>query len=330
MKLDGISGMQIGDGAGGKVALAIQTGILRILKGDGSFAYKTATIMNKDQVKSGSVSYQIPELVQAEDYGTGTSPFQTLNSGLVTIPINTRRTIKYTYEIFDASRLGSMEYLIGMIAQTVSMTILYDLNANFFSFLTDKFNLTTGELRTQNITLPVLTQEGVTSEEVRTGLYKLQRLAVQISKKFDKKQYGVSKAELMVFLDPLADVNIRQAYWNQPNALGERTVKKDLVGTQLGGGLYYYLDSLLGNKIDKGTAFSKDKDLDTSKFAGFIIHNEAIAMPFNLMSVQQVIDQDNGNPRFIAKYQFGIGMLRPHLVYSITTEAPTMLASKSK
>lgn len=327
-KLEGISGIQIGDGSSGKVALAIQTGVLRILKEDGSFAYKTATIMNKGQVKAGSVTYQVPELVQAEDYGTGTSAFQTLNSGLVTVPINTRRTIKYTYETFDASRLGDMEYLIGIIAQSMSTTILYDLNAHFFAFLVEKFELTNGALRTQNITLPNLVQEGKTSEEIRDSIYKLQRLTVQISKKFDKKQYGVAKSELMVFLDPMADVNIRQAYWNQPNSLGERVVAKDLVGTQLGGGIYYYLDSLLGNKIDRGTAFSKDKDLDTTKFVGFVIHNEAIAMPFNLQSINQVVDQDNANPRFIAKYQFGTGMLRPHLVYSITTETPTPTRAK--
>lgn len=327
-KLEGISGIQIGDGSSGKVALAIQTGVLRILKEDGSFAYKTATIMNKGQVKAGSVTYQIPELVQAEDYGTGTSAFQTLNSGLVTIPINTRRTIKYTYETFDASRLGDMEYLIGIIAQSISTTILYDLNAHFFAFLAEKFDLANGALRAQNITLPNLVQEGKTSEEIRDSIYKLQRLTVQISKKFHKNQYGVAKSELMVFLDPMADVNIRQAYWNQPNSLGERVVAKDLVGTQLGGGIYYYLDSLLGNKIDKGTAFSKDKDLDTTKFVGFVIHNEAIAMPFNLQSINQVIDQDNANPRFIAKYQFGTGMLRPHLVYSITTETPTPTKAK--
>lgn len=325
--LTGITGMGgafgIGDGASGNVALAIQTGVLRILYGDRSFAYKTATILNKGELKTGSVTYQIPELVQAEDYGTGSSAFQKLNSGTVTIPINTRRTVKYKYETFDASRLGEMEYLIGIISQTLAETVLHDLNAHFFAFLTDKFKLDTGELRQQNLSLPNLTKFGATTDEVRQAIYALQYKAVQISQEFTKKQYGVSKGELMVFLDPKADVNIRQAYWNQPNSLGERVVSTSLERKPLGGGIYYYLDKMLGNKIDAGTSFSKDKTLDTTKFIGFIIHNEAIAMPFNLQQVVQVIDQDDANIRVICKYQFGIGMLRPHLVYSITTEAPT-------
>lgn len=319
--LQGISGIQIGDGNSGKIALAIKTGVLRILYDNKNMAYRTATILNKGEIKTGSVSYQVPEIVKAEDYGTGTSQFQTLQSGLVTIPINIRRTVKFTYETFDASRLGEMEYVIGVITNSMAVTIENDLNAHFWRFLDENFKETSGTLRAQHIVLPNLESETATQDEIRADLYKLQRKAVQISKTYDKRHMGIDKAELMVYLDPMCDVNIRQAYWNQPNSLGERVISKNLVGKQLGGGIYYYLDNMLGTNIAADASFSKDKALDMSAYVGFIIHNEAIAMPFNLQQIGQITDQDNLNIRTIAKYQFGIGFLRPNLVYSITKKA---------
>lgn len=318
--LTGISGMQIGDastGGSGNIALDIQTRVLRILF-DGGFAYQTATIANPAQINAGSVSYQIPEILYAEDYGTGTTQFQKLNSGLVEVPINIRRVVKYTYEQFDQSRLGDMAYVITVIADSVAMTIQNDLNLHFWKNISDQFKASTGTLRTQFLQLQNLVDKNCTTDQAREAIKELQWKVTEISKTFSKLAMGVPKSELMVYLDPFADINIRFAYWNQPNKLGERVVAKDLVGTQIGNGIYYYTDKLLGTNITANQSFSKDTVADLSDYVGFIIHNEAIAMPFNFNSMTQVVDQDNANPRFIAKYQFGFGIIRPWLVYAIT------------
>lgn len=315
--LQGISGMQMGDGSTGNIALDLQTRVLRILW-DGGFSYMTATIANPSQLKAGSVSYQVPEILQAEDYGDGTTDFQKLNSGIVEVPINIRRTVKYTYETFDYARLGDMSYVVGVIANSVAISIQNDLNAHFWTNIADKFTKTTGALKAQTIVLPELVTETTTSDEARTAIEKLQWFFVNISKTYSKLAMGVKREELMIFLDPLADITIRKAYWNQPNSLGQRVINKDLVGYQLGAGVHYYLDKMIGTNIAAGKSFSKDKTLDTTKYVGFILHNEAVAMPFNFNSMTQVVDQNNANPRFIAKYQFGFGIVRPWLVYAIT------------
>lgn len=315
--LTGISGMQMGDGSSGNIALDLQTRVLRILY-DGGFSYTTATIANPSQLKAGSVSYQVPEILQAEDYDDGTTAFQKLNSGIVEVPINIRRTVKYTYETFDYARLGDMSYVVGVIANSVAISIQNDLNAHFWTNIADKFTKTTGTLRAQTIELPALVDEATTTEQARTAIEKLQWFFVNISKTYNKLAMGVKREELMIFLDPLADITIRKAYWNQPNSLGTRVINKDLVGYQLGAGVYYYLDKMIGTNIGAGKSFSKDKTLNTTDYVGFIIHNEAVAMPFNFNSMTQVVDQNNANPRFIAKYQFGFGIVRPWLVYAIT------------
>lgn len=321
------------DGSGsGNIALAISFRILKILY-DGGFAYKTATVRDMRQVDTGSVSYQIPEILQAQDYGTGTSAFQQLNSGLVEIPVNLRRTVKYVYEQFDYARLGVWKGVVGVIAASVAATIQNDLNSAFWTFLTGQFDLTNGTLRAQNLTVTGLfpdistvsnisTSTAPQAEDVRQFIWKLQALAVKINQTFTMTALGIKKSELLLFVAPIVDTVIRQAYYSQPNSLAERIVAKDLVGYQLGGGIYYFIDKMLGNKIDAGTSFSADTSLDTSSFMGFFIHNEAVAMPFSYMGTTQVIDQDTANPRFISKYQYGLGILRPTLIYSITTSAP--------
>lgn len=315
--ITGISGMQMGDGSGGKIALDLKTRVLRILY-DSNFSYLTATIANPRQVNAGSVSYQIPEILQAENYLTGASDFQTLQSGIVEVHIKTRRTVKYTYETFDQSRLGDMAGVIGMIANSVAMSIQNDLNLHFWNGVAEQFKKTTGTLRKQSIQLPNLTKKTATIDEIKTAVKELQWKTTEISKTFSKLAIGVPKSELMIFLDPFADINIRQMYYNQPNSLGHRVVANNLEMIQLGGGVSYTLDKMLGSNIGANTSFSKDVALDLTDYVGFIIHNEAIAMPFNLNSMVSVIDQTNGNPRMIAKYQFGFGIIRPWLVYAIT------------
>lgn len=324
--LTGISGIQMGDGAGGNIALDIQKSVLKILS-DSAFSYMTATIGDKRQVAAGSVSYALPEILQTTAYGDGTTAFQTLQSGLIDVPINIRRVVKYTYEQFDYSRLGFFEGVVGMIAASVAIAIQNDLNANFWSFLVTQFDLTNGTLRAQNLTLPELSVDfdnptTPVKEDVQGALYKIQLKAIQLNKTYSMLAMGIPKEELMIFLATECDAVIRQAYWDQPNTLSERIIAKDLVGKPIGAGLYYYTDKMLNNSIPAGSSFSADQALTTTGFLGFIIHNEAVAMPFNFNSVQQVIDPTNGNPKFIIKYQFGLGLLRDNLIYSITATAP--------
>lgn len=321
-KLMGISGMQMGDGAAGQIALDLKTRVLRIISESG-FAYQTASLMDPTQVNAGSVSYQVPEILMAEDYGTGTGDFQKLNSGLVEIPINTRRVVRYHYETFDYSRLGDMTYVVSVIANSVAMTIQNDLNAHFWNSIAEKFTKGTGDLRKQSIMLPDLVKQNATSDQIRAAIKKLQWKTTEINKTWNKKALGIPKSELMIYLDTFADINIRDAYWNQPNSLGQRVIAKDLVGYQIGGGIYYYLDKMIGATIEANSSFSKDKKLDLSKYIGFIIHNEAVAMPFNLNQMVAVTNPVTGNPQWIAKYQFGFGFVRPWLVWAITKEDHT-------
>ncbi len=316
--ITGISGMQLGDGNGGNIALDINKRVLRILSYS-SFSWRTATINQPSQVRTGSVAYQVPEILQAEDYGNGTTQPQVPQSGLIEIKIDTRRDVKYDIETFDRTRMGDMEYVLGMIASGTALAVQNDLNAHFWAGIV-KFLTEDTEGKKQNILVPELFKDEPTPEECRAAMNRVSKKLAVLSKTYNKNTMGIQKAEFLTYLDPVTDVNMRNAFWGILNGM-EYAITTDLVGVNLGN-FKYTIDPMLFNSIPAGTSFSKDKALDTSKFVGVVVHNEAIAMPINIMETTQVINPENANPRFITKYQFGFGIIRPTLVYGLVAKLP--------
>lgn len=331
--LEGISGNWMSDGQGGKIFLDIKKGILKIIS-DSGFAWKTATILNKGEIKKGSVSYALPEISSTQDYGNDGGDFQNIASNLVRVPIDIRRFVGIEYESFDYERLGDFQYIVSMVINSIGLSISNDINAHFWTFIATQFNKDTGPLRKQSLVMPDLVQDysqaadGIDSKTIKKYIYQLQRHYLSVNKTWNKNALGIPKSELMLILDTYADLNIRQAYDGQPNQLAQRQIAKDLVGVQIGTGVYYTLDKMLGEEIKAGTSFSKDKTLDLTNFIGLICHNEAVAMPFNFNEIAFLRNPKNNNPRVICKYQFGIGMVRPSLIWAIVKTQPTALKGK--
>lgn len=316
----GYSGMQMGDGMGGKISLAVRFGIIRFLENT-FFAYKTAAFKSPTE-RVGSITYKLPEFVQTEKYNPGGINKQVINGKDITVPINIQRALAYETETFDRSRLNNWEVIVGMVAASVGTIIEADLNSHFWLKLKEQFDLTKGALRAQNLVLPNLQKENVTQDEAKAIITKLRWTYTQISKQYTKSQLGVKKSDLLLITCPEADGTFAEAFWGQPNALGTYVVKEGLEMTSLGGGVRYQIDNFLGQNIPKGI-FRSDEDTDMSQFLGFIIHKEAIAFPWNIEKAKFFDNLDNLNEVFMVKYQFGFGILRPHLIYSITKTAPT-------
>lgn len=211
-KLEGISGMQMGDGLGGKIALSIQKGLLRILS-NSTISYLTATAANPSNAHSGTLTYYVPEGVQTFDYGAAglATPFQDLETGLISFNMDTRRSIKYEYETFDISRLDEQGAIIAQATTSAAMAILNDMNAHFITFLSGPAVPTTQEI--------VLTQLGSTEDMTdatmiagRNDINRIQRALIEMSKVYDRKQLGVNKDQFLVLLDGIADLNIRSSF----------------------------------------------------------------------------------------------------------------------
>ena len=315
--LQGISGLAMGDGDTGKIALSINTQVLEILSND-KLSYLTATITNPAQVKNGTVSYYVPEIIGSGEYGTageGTN-FVEPAAGLVSINIDKRRQNKYEVETFDISRLNESGYILGVVAAGIARAIQADLNAEYLTFIVSQFK-TGGNLQTQVLELAKVGKGDptLTPEESRVDYNRVQLQIAKFQKMFDKRMLGVGVNEIYGVLSVEADIDLRNAFWNQPNTLGNFVIKETLEGVKLGN-LNYFVDVMLNNHITANSSFS-DKELQTTGLVGLIIHREAVGMPINIQQTMQTINPENGNLRFITKYQFGIGILRPKLIYAI-------------
>ena len=318
--LQGISGLAMGDGNAGKIALSINTQVLEILSND-KLSYLTATITNPAQVKNGTVSYYVPEIIGSGDYGTageGTN-FVEPAAGLVSINIDKRRQNKYEVETFDISRLNESGYILGVVAAGIARAIQADLNAEYLTFIVSQFK-TGGNLQTQVLELAKVGKGDptLTPEESRVDYNRVQLQIAKFQKMFDKRMLGVGVNEIYGVLSVEADIDLRNAFWNQPNTLGNFVIKETLEGVKLGN-LNYFVDVMLNNHITANSSFS-DKELQTTGLVGLIIHREAVGMPINIQQTMQTINPENGNLRFITKYQFGIGILRPKLIYAIKNQ----------
>ena len=319
--LQGISGLQWGDGKSGQVALSIHTEVLRILRSN-KLSYISATLRNPGQVATGTATYYVPEIIPTKYYGaSGSSGFSIPQTGIISFNLDKRRDAKWEVEQFDIARLQDSTYILSVIAAGLAGAIQSDLNAEYLAFLTTQFK-EGGDLnkdqKRQVVDIPKLweTSVNVTPEECRKDFLLLQHEVIKFTKKFNKQMLGLERNEVFAVLSYEADINLRNAFWNQPNELGRKVIEETLEGQQLGL-LKYFTDPMLQNNIPLRTSFSADTALDTTNFVGFIAHKEAIAFPINLMTTTQTINPENGNPRFITKYQFGMGILRPDLIVAL-------------
>ena len=332
--LQGIQGMFMNDGAGGKIALDINRRVLTILN-SGRLSFLTCTI-NEAQARAGTIWFDKPEIIQNQEYvdsyntptttaegqtppapaGGGTNYYQTPASGKIAVNIDKTRAAGYQVETFDLVSLGNPNAILGQIASSLAMAMTKQLNATFLQYLVNYF---AGAGSKQITALDVLDKEAYnTPEACRADLDKLTKRLARFTQLYDKEKAGIDGGQFVTVTSPIVHVNMMNAFWNQqgslPMLLGREKyyVFQDIITIQ---------DGMLQNKILKGESFSKDTDLDTSTLAAFMIHNEAIAMPIVYNGTFNMVNQFNGNPLFLAKYKYGIGLVRPDLIWAFTGTA---------
>ena len=333
--LQGIQGMFMNDGAGGKIALDINRRVLTILN-SGRLSFLTCTI-NEAQARAGTIWFDKPEIIQNQEYvdnsyntptttaegqtpaapaGGGTNYYQTPTSGKIAVNIDKTRAAGYQVETFDLVSLGNPNAILGQIASSLAMAMTKQLNATFLQYLVNYF---AGAGSKQITALDVLDKEAYnTPEDCRKDLDKLTKRLARFTQIYDEEKAGIEAGQFVTVTSPIVHVNMMNAFWNQqgslPMLLGREKyyVFQDIITIQ---------DGMLQNKILKGQSFSKDTDLDTSTLAAFMIHNEAIAMPIVYNGTFNMVNQFNGNPLFLAKYKYGIGLVRPDLIWAFTGTA---------
>lgn len=145
-----------------------------------------------------------------------------------------------------------------------------------------------------------------------------------LCKTITNKYIGVGQGEFFGLVDRTALKNIRllltglnasnSAYDMLLKGIGGDTMEKFEFN-----GLTLLVDNFINFSLPQGYSFNGDYNMNLTML-GFIIHREAVAFPIGLNTVVGVINPNNGNMRYIAKYCFGSGIIRPELLIGFTDQ----------
>lgn len=332
-----IGAYQIGDGNGGKTPLSIISGkVLDILSNE-DFQWRYATQYNITEAKAGTISYKLPELIKISDYDNATygkgAASQIPQVANINITLDSRRFARYSYEIFDVERILQSDYMMGQIASGLARSHNADLNGQFWNRVLNVFS-TGGALENNNsqkIPLSFLGSGAAAKksaaanntlsdyiakapDQMYSDYLTLEETMMNITTSFSSYQIGSKSEDITTILSPQADIDMRTAFRNQPNLIGTWQISPTLVGTQIGN-LKYVKDAMLDQLIPQNQSFNGDYAINTQDIIGIMFHKEAIAMPLNVYSVKYEEDPLTGNPIWISRIQFGLGLVRPWLIY---------------
>lgn len=330
----GTSGIALGDGEGGYIALSVKEQVMRNLH------QSLATFLQARAPQSGSIiggatiAYSIPLYGTTQEYEQGQNAQLNPNVELKLVNVSNRRTQFYEIESFDESMIAPdvIGNLIGQIAANLSTTIMADQNAHFFLALKDYFD----QNDSQTLYLPQLYDTTVQSTTDKEYLQKSLLIAkANLQKVINNKYIGVRGNEFYGLVDVIGKTNI-QLLLSGLNASDKAYdmilygIGGDTLDTFELGGTKFIVDNFINRSIPENYSFNGDYEYDLSDYAGFLIHNEFMAFPMGLQTVTQVRNPNNGNIRWIAKYAFGSGVIRPELGYAFVKELKAYSISTEK
>lgn len=316
----GTKGINMGDGKGDYVATSIRETILRNLQSGSLAVYLAArSPYSGELMANGSIAYRIPHLTQSKAYEVGQVVNETPQIETQMVHVSDYRTQKYELESFDASMIENMGALEGQISANLSASIQADLDYHFLKAIEDYIR----KHPDKNRYLPELSKRGVpTNEELQFLNNWIAVAQNDLCKTITNKYIGVGQSEFFGLVDRTALKNIRllltglnasnSAYDMLLKGIGGDTMEKFEFN-----GLTLLVDNFINFSLPQGYSFNGDYSMNL-KMLGYIIHREAVAFPIGLNTVVGVINPNNGNMRYIAKYCFGSGIIRPELLIGFT------------
>lgn len=244
--------------------------------------------------------------------------------------------------------MSNSDFLIGQVAANLAWSIQGDMNQQFWLRVYNLF-ATGGELATSNQTMNLkFLGSGFTSiddlynkdasaaqlaelaqnapNSMWVDYRRIQNVFTQFYQTYTKEAIGISKNDITAIMCPQVDDDMMTLFRNQPNVVGGYQLNSTAQGTRLGN-LKYVVDPMLNTNITVGQSFNGDYNGNLQGILGIIFHRQALAFPMNLNEVGMVRDPNNYNVRWIAKYQFGFGVLRPNLIKLLKLPSTTIGAA---
>ncbi|KAF0852128.1 hypothetical protein [Spiroplasma poulsonii] len=286
--------------------------------------YATATA---EQVawlpNAGQALYNLTHrVVWQDDYSLpngGTT--QTMGLTRIPVPIDKRFNLKLMNEAFDLA-LIEKNIKNGVIADAISSVVqnkFVNLECELIQAIYD-YCLADGQYEV----IPFRSYTAENADDANKGFFTLNETLIELTNQISNLYFGLPTDKMFMVLGRRAYLGLTPAYLK---VIGSQAQLKAMVNGEL------YENTAMGIPVSKSFHLEKtytkgqvnrDKGYNFTNVNGLIINKQVWAYPINMDTIQQVLDNDTANPKWIGKVQYATPtILYPKTCKIILEKQPT-------
>ncbi|WP_338992560.1 hypothetical protein [Spiroplasma endosymbiont of Seladonia tumulorum] len=266
--------------------------------------YATATA---EQVawlpNAGQALYNLTHrVVWQDDYSLpngGTT--QTMGLTRIPVPIDKRFNLKLMNEAFDLA-LIEQNIKNGVIADAISSVVqnkFVNLECELIQGIYD-YCLADGQYEV----IPFRSYTAENADDANKAFFTLNETLIELTNQISNLYFGLPTDKMFMVLGRRAYLGLTPAYLK---VIGSQAQLKAMVNGEL------YENTAMGIPVSKSFHLEKtytkgqvnrDKGYNFTNVNGLIINKQVWAYPINMDTIQQVLDNDTANPKWIGKVQY--------------------------
>ncbi|WP_338956172.1 hypothetical protein [Spiroplasma endosymbiont of Polydrusus cervinus] len=246
---------------------------------------------------------------------------QTMGLTRIPVPINKRFNLKLMNEAFD---LAMIEQNIknGVIANAISSIVqnkFVNLECELIQAIYD-YCLADGQYEV----IPFRSYTADSADEANKAFFTLNETLIELTNQISNLYFGLPTDKMFMVLGRRAYLGLTPAYLK---VIGLQAQLKAMVNGEL------YENTAMGIPVSKSFHLEKtytkgqvnrDKGYNFTNVNGLLINKQVWAYPINMDTIQQVLDNDTANPKWIGKVQYATPtILYPKTCKIILEKQPT-------
>ncbi len=286
--------------------------------------YATATA---EQVawlpNAGQALYNLTHrVVWQDDYSLPNGgTIQTMGLTRIPVPIDKRFNLKLMNEAFDLA-LIEQNIKNGVIADAISSVVqnkFVNLECELIQAIYD-YCLADGQYEV----IPFRSYTAENADDANKAFFTLNETLIELTNQISNLYFGLPTDKMFMVLGRRAYLGLTPAYLK---VIGSQAQLKAMVNGEL------YENTAMGIPVSKSFHLEKtytkgqvnrDKGYNFTNVNGLIINKQVWAYPINMYTIQQVLDNDTANPKWIGKVQYATPtILYPKTCKIILEKAPT-------
>ncbi|WP_426605828.1 hypothetical protein [Spiroplasma endosymbiont of Glossina fuscipes fuscipes] len=246
---------------------------------------------------------------------------QTMGLTRIPVPIDKRFNLKLMNEAFDLA-LIEQNIKNGVIADAISSVVqnkFVNLECELIQAIYD-YCLADGQYEV----IPFRSYTAENADDANKAFFTLNETLIELTNQISNLYFGLPTDKMFMVLGRRAYLGLTPAYLK---VIGSQAQLKAMVNGEL------YENTAMGIPVSKSFHLEKtytkgqvnrDKGYNFNNVNGLIINKQVWAYPINMDTIQQVLDNDTANPKWIGKVQYATPtILYPKTCKIILEKQPT-------